>query len=250
MSIINSSHPDEEILVAYIESTLRTGNSEMVRKHVATCDDCFLRLAVLKKNMNKENVTPPEKTPPELIRQAKDLVPVEEIRDTRKAITDKSSSSIKSILQHKIRNLFAPVPRWGYAVVFGLVVLCVILVFRTPAVKNISMGDQLVVSSAGPLGFVDGHETRPFTGMRVALSDDQKNIIFTWPDVPAALYYDIILSYGESTRRLTPLPGINTTSFIVSRNDIEMAQYYIWAIQGKLQNGDYFEAKAKFLIHE
>ena len=49
---------------------------------------------------------------------------------------------------------------------------------------------------------------------------------------------------------MTPLEGINKTTFSIPKSRIQPEKHYIWAVKGKLKSGHYFEAKSQFLIHD
>jgi len=66
----DKEHPDEEILVCFIEGRLTVEESEIIKEHLITCDNCAEALAL---NLST-GITQTKEVPEELLNRLKDLL--------------------------------------------------------------------------------------------------------------------------------------------------------------------------------
>lgn len=237
-------HIEDEKLAAFSRSYLEGGETERVQSHVKTCPDCMDKLIEIEKNFVELDSMQLQPTPEFLLAQGKNLQPG----------LPKGVNSVKDYLNSligRIKSRFAPPKVWRLAPLVVAAVALVLLLLNLPTspVKNISMGDRLVITEMGPLGFVGEKEVRDYKGMNVSLSEDGKNLIFSWPEIEGAEYYEIFL-IGEDGKemRITPIEGVQDTSFEYEKEGVEVGKEFVWELRGKMGGDRSFEGKSKFLL--
>jgi len=237
-------HLDDETLAAFVEKALETKRRERARQHLAACSHCFEQMARLRKSLSEREAMPRLSTPPDFVRKAKELVPADEV-----------SVPLRQRMWDKIRSIRLPELKWRWKLVIpaaaAVAMILVIFIFlNQPAIRNYAMGGQLRIAEIDPLGFVGESDSVTFKGMQVELSADEKNLIFTWPEVAGAKFYHLDLIVNGEKQRLTPLQGIQTTSFSYPLKGIQLNTKYVWEISGKLEDGRSFQARAEFEIRK
>lgn len=243
---------NDTTMSAFVEGTLDVRKRKRVQKHLQTCTECFENVARLRKSLAEREKLEFAPTPSEWAAEAKTLVVL------KKGFLERVYDKLKSMVPTKsfwagvinsIENILFGSRRWK-VVTPVIIVAAVVLIFvfrPTSPIKNYSMGNQLIISETGPLGFVGEREVVKFEGMKVALSEDGKKLIFSWHDVEGAEFYHVYLILNGKKLRITPTLGINETSFSCQVQDIKLNIKYRWEITGKLEDGRGFEAKAGFV---
>jgi len=233
-------HLDDETLAAFVENALEAKRRKRVQQHLRACSHCFEHMARLRKSLSERETMPRLSTPPDFVRKAKELVPADEV-----------SVPIWQSMRDKIRSIRLPELEWRWRLVIpaaaAVAMILVIFIFlNQPAIRNYAMGSQLRIAEIDPLGFVGESDSVMFKGMQVELSADEKNLIFTWPEVADAKFYHLDLIVNDEKQRLTPLQGIDATSFSYPLESIQLNTKYVWEISGKLEDGRSFQARAGF----
>jgi len=255
-------HPGDETMAAFVENSLNKKDREHIQKHLQECPECFENLACLRKSIKELEIIKFQPTPEELIAKAKELAikPEGFSRKVYSWIIERLSEwSEKAVnIENAVSSLF----RWKIAIptfaVAAVAIMMILILQPSPPIKNYSMGNQLIISEMGLLGFVGEREVLEYSGMKVFLSEDEENIIFTWPAIAGAKFYHIDLIINEKRQRITPTLGIQDTSFSYPAQDIKLNTRYAWEILGKLEGcpegtpigGRNFQAKAGFVRRE
>ena len=93
-----SSHPDDELLIAYLSDTLRDADRADVETHLRTCDDCVQGVAMMRHLLSKSDQMP---TPiPEALRQrAVEAVDESSRRQTLTIPVSESAGWLPSMLE-------------------------------------------------------------------------------------------------------------------------------------------------------
>ena len=137
---------------------------------------------------------------------------------------------------------------WRIAV--PLVAVAVVLIFfllPISPIKNISLGNRLVISESGLLGFIGEENVIKYKGMHVNLSEDKKHLVFTWPELKKAEFYHVYLIDNSERQRITPVLGITENRFMYQADNIRTNTQYQWEIAGKLIDGRSFKARSSFI---
>jgi hypothetical protein len=247
------AHVDDETLGAFLETRLAADEAESVRSHLRACNDCFLRMAALSKAFaEKERLEMPP-TPADFVAKAKQLLPapeevVAEAKDLPVAPPAGIGQAIAELWK-KIKHWLEPVPAWGYGLAgVAAAVILFMLFLPGPPVENFSLGNRLVIFDNGPLGFVNEGETVEYSGMSVALSEEGEQLIFTWPEVPEALFYEITLIEAGQRRTITPLGGALENTFAFPTREVKPGARYVWELSGRRKDKKNFMAKAGFAL--
>lgn len=236
----NASHIDEETLAAFVKNSLDGNERALVHKHLQQCPHCFVDMAMLRKSLTERGKIAFQPAPRRFIREAKALVaPVP------------TSESVWQKVWGKINTIPLPEFDWKYAILapVGVAILIVLFNLFQPkqTLENYSTGDLLIISKIDPLGFVGESDSVAYKGMKVELSEDEKNIIFTWPEVAGAKFYHLDLIVNGDRQRLTPPQGTQNVRFSYPLQQIQVKTKYVWEISGKLEDGRSFQARVSFI---
>lgn len=247
------AHVDDETLGAFCETRLAADEAESVRSHLRACNDCFLRMAALSKTFAERERLEMPPTPADFVAKAKQLLPApEEVVAEAKHLPIAAPAGIGQAIAElwkKIKQWLEPVPAWGYGLagVAAAVILFILFLPGSP-VENFSLGNRLVIFDNGPLGFVNEGETIEYPGMSVVLSEDGEQLIFTWPKIPEALFYEITLIEAGQRRTITPLGGALENTFAFPKREVKPGVRYVWELSGKRKDQKNFMAKAGFAL--
>lgn len=258
-----SPHLDDESLLAYIdyESSLDADANQKVEFHLQTCTRCVSRMVVLhnsaKEMDNQQFQLTPEfllhqaralhssaKTPATLIRKAQNL-------QLRNAI--QRPPSPMEVLDKIGKWLVPPRGRivWRSVAAFAIALIALaVWLWPSAPVQNISTGNKLTISQIGPFGFVGEHQTIDFKGMHVSLSKNKENLVFAWPEIEGARFYEIYLQTPENERhRITPGEGIEQNEFAYPVVQFETGPQYVWELCGIMTENRVFRAEAAFILN-
>ena len=251
-------HIKEETMAAFVGNSLNAKKQLKVQKHLQNCNECFENMARLRKSLTVQNTLEFMPTPEDFIKEAK-LLAVKQDGFMKKAFR-KVSEKIAEMIPSKstweeafvgIWNAFSALLKWRVVIpALATVTVAVLIAISWPLgspIKNYSMGNQLIISETGPLGFVGEREVMEYKGMKVKLSDDGENIFFTWHKIAGAKFYHIDLIVDSEKQRITSPVGITETKFTYSSEDIKFEHNYEWEISGKLEDGRGFQAKERFV---
>lgn len=248
------AHVDDETLGAFLETSLRADEAESVQSHLRACTDCFLRMAALSKTFAEREKLEMPPTPADFVAKAKQLLPApEEVVAEAKHLPVAPAAGIgRAIakLWKKIKQWLEPVPAWGYGLagVAAAVILFMLFLPGSP-VENFSLGNRLMIFDNGPLGFVNEGETVEYQGMSVALSEEGEQFIFTWPEIPEALFYEIALIEAGQRRTITPLGGAVENTFAFPTREVKPGVRYVWELSGRRKDQKNFMTKAGFALN-
>jgi len=232
-------HIDDEILAAFVENNLNERERRDVQMHLQQCPRCFENMAVLRKSLNQREALTFLPTPPDFVRQAKKLI-----------TSTTPSESIWRKASRIANTIYLPRGKWKYFIPSGIAVAILLVLFiasQGPVIQNLSTGKYLTISKSYPLGFVGESEKIAYKNMWVKLSKDKENIIFSWPKVEGAKFYQIDLLVKGDRHRITPLLGNYENSYSFPLREIELNVKYMWQISGKLEDGRKFQARASFV---
>jgi len=84
--------------------------------------------------------------------------------------------------------------------------------------------------------------------MQVALSEDNKYLVFSWTRIDSIKYYHIDLIDGEAKTRITPKEGIHANNFQYPAKGIEPDKPYVWELSGEMANGIRFKVWKEFVL--
>lgn len=248
------AHVDEETLGAFCETRLAAKEAESVRSHLRACTDCFLRMAALSKAFAERERLEMPPTPADFVAKAKQLLPApEEVIAEAKHLAVAPLAGIGQAIARlwkKIKQWLEPIPAWGYGLA-GVAVAVILFMLFLPGspVENFSLGNRLVIFDNGPLGFVNEGETAEYSGMSVALSEDGEQLIFTWPEIPEALFYEITLIEAGQRKTITPLGGALENTFALPTREVKPGVRYVWELSGRRKDQKNFVAKAGFVLN-
>ncbi|MGH7595313.1 MAG: hypothetical protein ACREOI_03130 [bacterium] len=266
-AVNGSSHIDDERLGLFLSIGLDSNEAEMLKAHMRECSVCFLRMARMQKVLHAYASQPLAQAPADLVGKAKQLVvPPVELVAKAKQLAGRQATGVGQLIKHaweKVKDGFAQLPSFdlgevkawlGAHPVLGSIpaiavaaVVLLLLLLPKPPVKNFSLDYQLVISTSGPFGFVSETETVKYEGMAVGLSQDRNHLIFTWPEIPNASFYEIALIAGEEKSKITPHGGLLETSYAFPKQKVTAGVEYIWELSGKLTDGRWFVTRAKFV---
>ncbi len=247
------AHVDDETLGAFLETRLAAEEAESVRSHLRACNGCILRMAALSKAFAEREKLEMPRTPAEFVAKAKQLLPApEEVVAEAKHLSIAPPAGIGQAIAElwkKIKQWLEPVPAWGYGLagVAAAVILFMLFLPESP-VENFSLGNRLVIFDNGPLGFVNEGKTMEYQGMSVALSEEGEQLIFTWPKIPEALFYEITLIEDGQRRTITPLGGALENTFAFPAREVKPGVRYVWELSGRRKDQKNFMAKAGFML--
>jgi len=250
-------HIKDETMAAFVGESLAAKKQSQVQRHLQDCHHCFENMARLRKSLTVRETLEFIPTPEEFIEEAKLLAVKQEgfLKIAYKKVNAKIATLIpsKSTWEEAfvgIWNVASALFRWRVAIpALATVTIAVFIAIMWPfgsPIKNYSMGNQLIISEIGPLGFVGEREVMEYKDMKVKLSDDRKNLIFSWQEVAGAKFYHINLIVDSEKQGITPLMGIQGTSFSYPLQGIMLNTKYTWEISGKLEDGRSFRARASF----
>lgn len=250
------THIDDQTLAGFVQGCLDSVEEMSVKRHLRACTPCLERMAQIQDSMAELEKMQFEATPTELMDQAKHLQPTPaNLMAAAKRLEVPESSSVFAVLKQipqRIKNWFDISLDWRLGAAVGLAaatVLFIIFKVTSPAVKNISLGDRLVITDMGALGFATQQEVIDYPGMSVALSEDENSLVFTWPAVRDAVFYEIhLVPAGGTEKRLTPFAGVRGTRFLLAKREVEADTQYTWKLSGKLKDGRAFLAQAQFVL--
>ena len=248
------AHLDDETIAAFVEDSVDTEMREQVQEHLQKCLRCFESVARLRKSLAERETQTFLSTPEEFLREAKRLAvrPEGALADALRRTVQKVPEMISSasVLKQRLPRIGEIALGWRIAiptVTLAAAVLLVLVLRHMPTIQNYAMGDRLVISEMGPLGFAGKQEVRKYKGMRVLLREDEGKLIFTWPEVAGAEFYHVALILNGKDQRVTPPQGAKETTFAYPLPDMKMNTRYIWQISGKLSDGRSFRARAGFV---
>jgi len=267
-AVNGSSHIDDERLGLFLSIGLDSNEAEMLKAHVRECSACFLRMARVQKALHAYASQPFAQAPADLVAEAKQLVaPPVELVTKAKQLAGRQATGVGQLIEHaweKVKDGFAQFPifdpgevkAWFNAhPVLGSIpavavaaVVLLLLLLPKPPVKNFSLDNQLVISTSGPFGFVSETETVKYEGMDVRLSEDGNHLIFTWPEIRNASFYEITLIAGEEKSKITPRGGLLETSYSFPKQNVTAGVEYVWELSGKMTDGRWFVARAGFAV--
>ena len=260
-------HLDDEALGLFLSIGLEPYEDEKLKAHVRECSVCFLRMAKMQKVLHAYASQPLTQPPADLIAEAKQLmIPPAGLVTKAKRLAGRRATGIGQrikIAWEKIKDGFDQLPvldfdktkAWfGQHPILGSIpavavaaVVLLLLLWPKPPVKNFSLDNQLVISTSGPFGFVSETEVVKYEGMNVGMSEDGNHLIFTWPEIPSASFYEIALIAGEEKSKITPRGGLLETSYALPKQKVTVGVEYIWELSGKLTDGRWFVTRAKFV---
>jgi hypothetical protein len=244
-------HITDEKLAAFVNKNLSNKENEKIKQHLQKCTECFDFYVQMKRILSESKEAELQEVPAHIFEKAKDI-PVKSqsfyvmVAGPAKKLLD----SILLLLKNSIEFLFINRVnlKLAYAFVSLIIIGASLLFILKPVspIENIILADVLTISSDGPLGFVGDMEKIEYTGMYVKISEDGNFIIFFWPEVQNAMFYQVFLTEKER-QRITPPEGIQSTQFSYQIKNIDINTKYIWEILGKLKDGRIFQAKAIFI---
>ena len=269
-------HVDDMTLGVFLEIGLAPDDEARLKTHLRACTECFLRMATLQKAIHERESLRFEPTPVDLIEKAKQLLPTPEAFVTEaKQLPAPQPAGIWQTVTNalgKLKDWFIEFPDRVIAGISGWLDAHLVLGHRIPiamlpagalailvllmllwpqaAVENFALDSQLIISAPGPLGFVSESEVVKYKGMSVDLSKDGAHLIFKWPAVPNASFYEITLITNGEKRMITPLGGVSATNYYFPKHEIQVKLEYIWELSGKLQDERGFVARAKFVCRK
>jgi hypothetical protein len=264
-----SLHVDDERLREFVDDKLSSEEAEPIKAHLRACIACFIRMARLQKKLKEDAELRHAKAPAGLAAKARFV----DIPDSATMELPGRGSSRKENVWHTVRQFpqqfnsilaevlvpisesmktwFVAHPRFGFGAV-GLVAAAILLMLLLPRapIKNDPLSGQLVISDAGPLGFVNAQEVIDYPGMSVGLSTNGDSLIFSWPAIPNALAYEITLLEGGKDKKLPFRVKVEATNFSLPKAEFKVGVKYVWELSGKLRDGRVFVARAAFVRRE
>jgi hypothetical protein len=269
-------HVDDMTLGVFLEIGLAPEDEALLKAHLRACAECFLRMATLQKAIHERASLRFEPTPVGLIEKAKQLLPTPEAfvaeakqlpapqpAGIRQSVTN-ALGKLKDWLIEFPDRVFAGLRDWleahlvlGHRIPIAMlpagalaVVVLLVLLWPKAAVENFALDSQLIISAPGPLGFVSESEVVKYKGMSVGLSEDGAHLIFKWPAVPNASFYEITLITNGEKRKITPLGGVSATNYALPKQEAKVKVEYVWELSGKLQDERGFVARAGFVCRK
>ena len=248
-----SFHPNDETLGFFLHNALDNGTQASVKSHLQACPACFRRMARLQKAFNERDSIRFERTPENFVEKARQLMPTPAtlVEEAKQLAAPRSARHQPSLLDfvEQLKSWVAPIPGWGYGLA-GATAVAVILFLLLPAepVENFSLDEQLVITTLGPMGFAGEREVVAYSGMSVRLSEDGEQLVFSWPAIAHAEFYEVTLILDEEKRRITPLGGIADTSCALPKLELQAGVRYQWELSGRMKDRRVFAAKAGFVM--
>lgn len=89
-----------------------------------------------------------------------------------------------------------------------------------------------------------------FESMKVMKGKDHENLIFVWSNIKEIKFYNIDLIIQNNKQRITPVKGIQDTSFAYPVKELKSNTPSIWELSGELTNGENFKVNKQFKINE